>query len=1027
VRFLVKVHLADERLDDALEVAEHRLSLFKKRDWEPVVSQAQATTNLALADVYVAMKRFCPALKIATAALDAFRELEDEAGVVTALQTIARVNLKLGGESSLNALQSAEEALAVSARVGDMEEESAILLTLSKVHRRRQEYSQAEDYAIRSVEVAQTKGCKTGEASGLKEIAKVYVASGWKLDVALNVSTKAENIFEEVFDPLGEVATLRVIANVHDLIGNSEEASRAIRNALVLAQTFKHRGQIAITLVMMCRLAPSGAVVEVLNEEAQFAKDLGDGVRQVAALRMLINFQLENGLCAEASTATEEVEALVAATPDKKAKGSGLLLLAQLHNNAASNRINNAASNRNAMEYATKALALFQGAGALSETMTTLHFMSKICAETQHDEVLLKVLDEQQGMYKAAGWKEEEAEVLLKGSEVIYRVHGPELASVTAEAAAGLFGELRDEAGEAHALLALAGLHGETHRVADALEATCSARKLFQSLKDVNGETQALLAAANVYLANNKSTEALAIATVAQELAQGQDDNIYEAISCQAIAAVHIHDLNTGREPRESALEGALHATSQSLKLFQAAEDINGEIDSLLRLASLYTAAQECESALRAAEEGLELCIKLGDSHGTGSALLTVAETHLAFNNGNEAAQVAQDAAALFQELGNREGLEIAFELVASAERLLIGGGTSRKCSEGVVPVALEEGMYVCFQGLISRPELNGQVGLLIQFHTKRGLWQVQLQGHEDILAKEDKLVPKEVYEAVLENARVASLPKCQQEEPSTMHRKDGAWTMKEPLKESDSDRPMTRLPKKTKTQNGNMTTEPCDGSPVRPAATNSWGHRPFESKAFSQMSKPRQQPSQQQQQHQTSLRGAFSQSAQMAEEELERQRPPVRQFPDESIQELRLQQLLAFQAEPVMRTPTESLRDVQRPPVRQFLDEPNQELRRQQLSTAQAEPVMRTPARSLGEVLRAVRPDWNSSDLRLVKEKLAELDIETPLDLFRLLRAEGPGILNKKLKAVGKKPLKVETLVALRAYGDSCYPTPAA
>merc|ERR1740129_2408889 len=678
-----------------------------------------------------------------------------------------------------------------------------------------------------------------------------------------------------------------------------------------------------------------------------------------------------------------EVEALVAAASDKKVKGVGLFLLAQLHTNAK--------SHKNAMEDATKALALFKEAGAQSETLTTLQFMSETCAETQDEEVLLKVFDEQKGIYKAAGWKEEEAEVLLKVSELIYRSHGPKLASRTAKEAADLFGEVQDKLGEANALLMLAGFHGETNRATDALQATSSARKLFQSLNHVNGEIQALLTAVNVYLTDNKSEEALRIATEAQELAEDRDDNACEAMAFEAIATVHINDLDEGRAPRETALEGALNATRQSLKLYQAAEDKNGEIESLLRLARLYTTGREGECALRAAEEGRELSIKLGDSQVTGSALLTVAETHLAFKNGKEAAQVAQEAATLFQELGNKECSEFALELLTSAKRLVTGDGPSQKCSEGVVPIALKEGMYVCFQGLSSRPELNGQVGLLIQFHGKRGVWQVRLQeNEEEMLAKEDKLVPKEVYEARQENARGANLPKCQQAKPSTTHRKDGAPTTKEFVldqKQSVSDRPMKRLPNTTKTWNGNMTTEPGNGIPVRQAPTYSWERRPCESEASSQMSKPRQQPSQQQKQHQTRSRGAFSQSAQIAEEKLERQRPPVRQF----------------------------------------RDEPNQELRRQQLLASQAEPVMRTPTESLGDVLRAVRPDWNPSELRLVKEKLEIVNIETPLELFRQLRDEGPEVLNEKLKAVGKKPLKVDTLKALRAYGGSpCYPTPA-
>jgi len=681
VRFLVEVCLADQRIDDALDLAEKSLSSFKKPavpfGKKPAVSGPEATASLALADVYLAMERLSPALKIATAALEAFRKLEDDAGMVAALQALVSGNLKVGGESTLNALQSAEEALTVCERVGDMEEESGVFLTLSRVHRLRGEYGQAEDYADKSVAAAQKKGSKTGHASGLKELAKVHVASVGKLDAALRASREAAGLFEEASEPLGEVAARRVVAKVHDALGNSADADRAVRDALVLAQKIGHRGQIAATLLLMRGFSPSEALMEVLKEEAQLAKEQGDGVRQVAALRMLIDLQLEKELSAEASTATKQVEALVAEATDKKVRGVGTFLLAQLHKESA--------SLEKALDCAIKALALFREVGAKSEALTTLHLMSEIHAEAGNEEELLKVFEEQQVINKAAGWKEEEAELLLKVSELHFRLHGPKAASKTAKEAADLFGELQDKLGEGHALLMLAGFHGETNRGTDALQAASSARMLFQSLKDIDGETRALLASANAYLTNNMSEQALGIATEAQKLAQSVGDIVCEAMSFEAIATVHIRDLDRGRTPKEKALEGALHATRQALKLCKEAEDEKGEIESLLRLARLYT-AQEDVDAVQAAEESLELCIKVNDPHATGVCLLTLAETYLAFNDGEKAAEMAQNAATLFEELGDKQNSDISSELLTSAKKLGKAGGPFAKSSRGVGP-----------------------------------------------------------------------------------------------------------------------------------------------------------------------------------------------------------------------------------------------------------------------------------------------------------------------------------------------------
>jgi len=107
----------------------------------------------------------------------------------------------------------------------------------------------------------------------------------------------------------------------------------------------------------------------------------------------------------------------------------------------------------------------------------------------------------------------------------------------------------------------------------------------------------------------------------------------------------------------------------------------------------------------------------------------------------------------------------------------------------------------------------------------------------------------------------------------------------------------------------------------------------------------------------------------------------------------------------------------------------PNQELRRQQLQSAteasaappkfHAQADEPSPSAGLREVLSSVRPDWTAKDLHSVQEKLAKINVATKAELFRLLRAQGAGGVNKMLKNAGQKILKVETLQALRARAD--------
>jgi len=106
--------------------------------------------------------------------------------------------------------------------------------------------------------------------------------------------------------------------------------------------------------------------------------------------------------------------------------------------------------------------------------------------------------------------------------------------------------------------------------------------------------------------------------------------------------------------------------------------------------------------------------------------------------------------------------------------------------------------------------------------------------------------------------------------------------------------------------------------------------------------------------------------------------------------------------------------------------NEPNQEKRRQQLQAAmdaRATPKLPEPVapdqNHLRTVLSSVRPDWNSSELGLVMEKFSAIQVETAQDLFRQLNTLGSRGFNQKLKDNNKRPLKKDTLDALREYGD--------
>ena len=49
-------------------------------------------------------------------------------------------------------------------------------------------------------------------------------------------------------------------------------------------------------------------------------------------------------------------------------------------------------------------------------------------------------------------------------------------------------------------------------------------------------------------------------------------------------------------------------------------------------------------------------------------------------------------------------------------------------------------GIFVCLRGLKARPELNGELGLLIKYNEKKGRGQVLVGEREEVLLKDENL-----------------------------------------------------------------------------------------------------------------------------------------------------------------------------------------------------------------------------------------------------------------------------------------------
>ena len=66
-------------------------------------------------------------------------------------------------------------------------------------------------------------------------------------------------------------------------------------------------------------------------------------------------------------------------------------------------------------------------------------------------------------------------------------------------------------------------------------------------------------------------------------------------------------------------------------------------------------------------------------------------------------------------------------------------GGIDELCADGC-DKNLFEGAYIKVKGLVNREDLNGQMGVLREWHGERGRWSVRLRSEEHVLLKEENL-----------------------------------------------------------------------------------------------------------------------------------------------------------------------------------------------------------------------------------------------------------------------------------------------
>jgi len=677
---IVRAHIAEEDFDVAFELAHEQLQYFRRYKFE----EAEVMTSVAIAEVLLAMGRPKSGLTAASAALAHSKRLQDRALTASALQMLARVQLRLGHAQGIAAaLTEAEEAIALHQQLGNAKDEAAALLLMCKVRTARQEHEEAFECASMSGEISRNVGCKKGEAAAWREAAAVMLAAGIQLEEALDFASEAVNL-SDGSDPLGEIAAHQAVASVHQSSDRPREALEALEMALSLARELPDRCQIQVTLDTMIHIHIStGSAEEALQlarSELQSATASGEVRRLLGAFQRTVSVLLSLQRSEEALRVAHEAVDALGAFGNKRIVAKALQLVAEVQ--AA------ARHHKRALAVVSTALAHLKEVGSVQDLLAIWQLMFVLHTEMGSSEQALKSRMEEQKVCRRAGWKEEEAAVALSISELVLPLHGPEEAVSAAREALTTFEDLDDKQGKASALLRLAELQALSGATDEAAGNLLSARRLFQSFSDVKGECDALLLLADAYFQKGRGDQALRLARDALALCRNAGDGHLEATVLQALANMQValiqRRAESGQMPETQAVKDALDSCKNLAEMCNSVGDVAGHALALVLLSNAHVANKDGEDALQAAGESSRLARELNDVKLMGSAKLALAQSHLLLGEGGSARKAAEEAVPHLKEVADGPGVEKARQIVLLAHTAKRSAGSTVRTPKAV-------------------------------------------------------------------------------------------------------------------------------------------------------------------------------------------------------------------------------------------------------------------------------------------------------------------------------------------------------
>jgi len=401
----------------------------------------------------------------------------------------------------------------------------------------------------------------------------------------------------------------------------------------------------------------------------------------------------------------------------------------------------------------------------------------------------------------------------------------------------------------------------------------------------------------------------------------------------------------------------ALQTTTTARKLFQAIDDAAGEAKALQAAASVFLEQGASEQAMRLTKEAREICRKAEDKSGEATALQAVAS--VCTSN----AQKEAEAGRL-----SPESFKTALDTTIESSKLLLAAGdvagqaaaSLQVSSLHILNKTPSDAVDAALEGLgllmkLNDPQAVGQALLAV---AEARIAAGQTQEAEKVAEEARTLFEREGNEAGACQAR-KTLVDAQESAKPKVSRPSG--------RDKDADGPFPPAQRFRRTpQNDEKLVEPTvDHLAVR-------------------------------------SRDPVSRSTQRDQQE------PVPKW-REPDQELRRQQLIAASQAP--RAPARhEIQDEDRPTAPRAPRQP---------MAAQVKSEGLASSRSLATALQSVKPEWSTRELISATDKLAKIQVTSSASLFYIFKTEGVGSVNEKLRSAGLKAFKMDTLEALRDFGN--------